>query len=187
MTSTQMDRTAKLACQALLSALVLSALQANAATKPTLSFSATPTTIRAGAATRVSWSSTNASHCIASGAWGGDLPASGTRSVVLYRSGTLYLTCKGDGGQAQKSVAITVSSTSPAPTTPAPTVTLSASPNSVASGGRTALTWSTSNATACVASGEWTGNRATAGSESSSPLSNATSNFTLTCSGPGGQ
>lgn len=168
-------------------ALSLTAVtMAQAANPPALTLSASPTTVKPGAATTVSWSSTNTTQCVASGAWAGTFPVSGTRNVVLYKAGTLYLTCKGASGQAQKNVAITVSGTT-APTTNAPSVTLSASPNSVAAGGRTALTWSSSNATSCVASGEWSGNRATAGSESSSALSNSSSNFTLTCNGSGGQ
>ena len=156
---------------------------AQAAVKPTLTMSASPTTIQPGAATRVTWSSTNATQCTASGAWGGTLPASGTRDVVLYKSGTLYLTCKGAGGQQQRNIPITVATS----TASAPTITLSATPTSVPTGAQTTLTWSTTNATSCTASGEWTGARATAGSESSSALSNATSQFTLTCSGSGGQ
>ncbi len=158
---------------------------ADAAVLPTLSLAATPTNVKAGTATTVAWSSTNATQCVASGAWGGTLPTAGSRNVVLYRTGTLYLTCKGAGGQAQKNSVVTVGSSVPKPS--APTVTLSASPNSVAAGGRTALTWSATNATSCTASGEWAGSRATAGNESSAALSNASSRFTLTCNGPGGQ
>lgn len=68
----------------------------------------------------------------------------------------------------------------------APLVSLSAAPTSVAAGGTTALTWSAANASACTASGAWSGTRATAGSANSAPLSGASA-FTLTCTGPGGQ
>ena len=175
-------------CATLLGAVacMLASAQSGAATAlPTLSFSATPTTITRGAMTRVTWSSTNATHCVASGAWGGTLRTSGTRDVVLYNSGILYLTCKGLGGQVQKNLPITVAGS--APPVRLPSITLSATPSSVPHGGRTALTWSSADATACVASGEWSGNRPTAGTESSSVLANPSSKFTLTCSGPGGQ
>jgi len=170
-------------------ALGLTALaSAQAATQPTATLTASPSRIAPGGATKVSWSSTNATQCVASGAWGGTLAVSGSRNVVLYKSGTLYLTCKGTGGQAQKQVAVTVAtSTTPPPSPNVPVVTLSAAPTTVAAGGRTALTWSTTNATSCTASGEWSGTRPTAGSESSAPLSNSRSPFTLTCTGPGGQ
>lgn len=71
------------------------------------------------------------------------------------------------------------------PPPPAPTLTLTAGAASVVSGGATTLTWSTTNATACTASGAWDGSRATSGTESTGALtSNAT--FTLSCSGAGG-
>ena len=72
-----------------------------------------------------------------------------------------------------------------APSPPAPTLTLTASPTSVASGATTSLTWSTTNATACTASGGWTGSRATSGTEASSAVT-ASTTFTLNCTGAGG-
>ena len=68
--------------------------------------------------------------------------------------------------------------------TPTPTVTLSASPTSITSGGTSMLTWSSTNATSCTASGSWTGTKATSGTETVSPLADAT--YTLTCTGTGG-
>lgn len=74
----------------------------------------------------------------------------------------------------------------PGPTpTPAPSATLSASPTTVTSGGSSSLSWSSSNSNSCVASGAWSGSKATSGSQT---LSNLTSSgtYTLTCSGGGG-
>jgi hypothetical protein len=68
---------------------------------------------------------------------------------------------------------------------PAPTVTLSASSSSVASGQTVTLTWSSSGATGCIASGGWSGTLGTSGSQVSAALSAATT-FTITCDGPGG-
>jgi hypothetical protein len=68
---------------------------------------------------------------------------------------------------------------------PAPTVTLSASPSSVASGQTVTLTWSSSGATGCLASGGWSGTLGMSGSQVSTALSAATT-FTITCNGPGG-
>jgi hypothetical protein len=67
----------------------------------------------------------------------------------------------------------------------APTVNLTASPSTAATGGSTNLSWTTTNATSCTASGAWNGGRPINGSESQGPLS-TTSTFTLTCTGPGG-
>ncbi|QQS15467.1 MAG: fibronectin type III domain-containing protein [Candidatus Moraniibacteriota bacterium] len=65
-----------------------------------------------------------------------------------------------------------------------PTVTLSANPTSIASGSSSVLTWSSTNATSCTASGSWSGTKSTSGTQSVSPTS--TSTYTLTCTGTGG-
>ncbi len=66
-----------------------------------------------------------------------------------------------------------------------PTASLSASPNSLPTGGTTTLSWSSLDATSCTATGAWSGNKATTGSESVGPL-NGTATYTLNCSGSGG-
>ena len=66
-----------------------------------------------------------------------------------------------------------------------PTVAISASPNNVAYRGGTTLTWSSTNATSCLALGGWTGSRESAGSASISNLA-ASTTYTLTCTGAGG-
>lgn len=72
------------------------------------------------------------------------------------------------------------------PPAPAPTVTIAANPTTVVAGASTTLTWSSTNATACTASGAWTGSRPISGSESQTPASAGTSAYTLTCTGSGG-
>ena len=69
--------------------------------------------------------------------------------------------------------------------TPAPTVSISASPTSITSGTASTLTWSSANATACTASGAWSGTKATSGSQSTGNLTTS-STFTLSCTGAGG-
>jgi len=66
------------------------------------------------------------------------------------------------------------------PVTPTPTVSLSASASSVVSGSSPTLTWSSSNASSCTASGGWTGSKATSGQQAVGPLT-ATTTFTLAC------
>ncbi len=66
-----------------------------------------------------------------------------------------------------------------------PIVTLSANPTTVDSGGTSTLTWSATNATLCTASGAWSGDKPTSGSEPTGAIT-AMSTFTLTCQGPGG-
>lgn len=67
-----------------------------------------------------------------------------------------------------------------------PTVTLTASPTSVAAGGATTLSWKTTNATSCTASGGTFTGSETTGSGSTSVAVSATTAYTLTCTGPGG-
>jgi hypothetical protein len=66
-----------------------------------------------------------------------------------------------------------------------PTVTLTASPTTVAAGGTSTLTWSSTGADGCAASGGWTGTKATSGSATVGPIQSATS-YQLTCLGAGG-
>jgi len=73
----------------------------------------------------------------------------------------------------------------PPPPPPVPTVSLSANPTSVAAGGSSTLSWSSTNATSCTASGAWSGAKTTSGSQSTGAL-NATSTYNLSCSGSGG-
>ena len=54
--------------------------------------------------------------------------------------------------------------TSPTPSpTPTPTVSFSANPTNIASGKVSVMTWSSTNATSCTASGGWTGTKAISG------------------------
>jgi hypothetical protein len=75
--------------------------------------------------------------------------------------------------------------TTAAPVPPVPTVSLSANPKTVASGGSSTLTWSSTNAASCSASGAWTGAKGTSGSEATGALTSP-GTFTLACTGAGG-
>ncbi len=75
--------------------------------------------------------------------------------------------------------------TAPPPPPPlAPTATLTAEPMTVAFSGTAALTWTSTGAETCMASGGWSGPRAPAGSEMSPTLTTETT-FGLSCAGPG--
>ncbi|TDJ69381.1 MAG: hypothetical protein E2O38_13690, partial [Proteobacteria bacterium] len=67
---------------------------------------------------------------------------------------------------------------------PAPTVQLTVTPQQVAYNGETILDWSSTNASSCVAAGDWAGTKNTSGSDTRGSLT-ATSTFILTCSGAG--
>jgi hypothetical protein len=141
------------------------------------SFSANPSTIKNGATTTLTWATSHADTCTASGGWSGSEPTSGSfLTGDLTKNTTFTLTCTSPGGSAQQSTTVTVSA-------PAPSVTLSASPQTVSSGGTTVLTWTSTNTTSCAAS--WTTSDATAGQQTSAALT-ATTTFSITCSNGAG-
>jgi hypothetical protein len=72
-----------------------------------------------------------------------------------------------------------------APTPAAPAVMLQSDAASVTPGSTVHLIWSTTAATACTASGGWSGSQPTSGTATSAPLNSATT-FTLSCTGAGG-
>jgi len=148
---------------------------------PTVTLAANPTSVASGGSTQLTWSSTNATSCTASGGWTGNKNTSGNQNISNLTTNTTFtLQCTGGGGTAQQSAMVTVVG---AP--PAPTVTLSANPTAVTAGGSSTLTWSSTNATSCVATGGWTGTKATSGNQSTGTL-NATTLFALACTGTGG-
>ena len=98
---------------------------------PTVALSASPTSLTSGQSSTLTWTSTNATSCTASGAWSGTEPLSGSLSTgALNQSSTYSLTCIGSGGSATASVTVTVNVTTgtsflsvtswprPAPATP---------------------------------------------------------------------
>ncbi|NND64538.1 MAG: hypothetical protein HKM24_01120, partial [Gammaproteobacteria bacterium] len=143
---------------------------------PTVSLTATPSTIDQGNASVISWTTTNANSCSASGAWSGSKDAKGgNESVSPMTTSTYILTCTGAGGSIADSVSVTVTSAQPLPT-----VSLVASPTTVDSGDSTTLTWASTDADSCIASNGWAGVKATSGSEVITSLT-TNSLFTLTC------
>jgi hypothetical protein len=77
---------------------------------PTVALSASPTSLTAGQSSTLTWSSTNATSCTASGAWSGSEPTSGSVSTgALNQNSTYSLSCTGAGGTATASTTVTVS------------------------------------------------------------------------------
>jgi hypothetical protein len=148
------------------------------ASPPTITISTVPTTITVGQSSTLTWSSTNATSCTASGAWSGAQATSGTvgESPTATGTSTYTLTCNGAGGSANASAALTVNAA-------APTVTLSISPTSITLGQSATLTWSSTNATSCTASGAWSGTQPTSGTLTVTPTAAGAESYTLSCSG----
>jgi hypothetical protein len=118
--------------------------------------------------------------------WANDptLP-SGTYQIEVYSSE------KGGGAQSL-SGPFSVVTVVPATLNPAPTVTLSANPTTIIAGKETTISWSSTYATACTASGGsssgngvgWAGNANTGQTVVQQP--SVTTTYTVTCTGAGG-
>lgn len=68
--------------------------------------------------------------------------------------------------------------------TPVPTVSISATPDIVALGGSSTLTWSSTNASTCTGTGGWNQNLASRGSMGVTPSN--TTQYNISCTGSGG-
>jgi hypothetical protein len=146
---------------------------------PTVTLTASPTTITEGQSTMLSWSSTNATSCSASGAWTGTQTVSGTMTETPTASGTATytLTCTDSGGSAMASANVTVNAVAP------PTVSIAVNPTSITVGQSATLTWSSTNASSCTASGAWTGTQPSSGTLQVTPAAASNNAYTLVCVG----
>src|SRR5581483_9329711 len=148
--------------------------------KPSVSFSATPSRITAGASATLDWSVTNAdSVTIDNGI--GSVPPSGQRSVTPSSTTTYTLTAIGSGGSTSAQTTITVDRSS----APPPTVTsFKANPATISPGQSTQLSWTTTNAdTVTIDNG--IGSQTASGQVTVTP--SATTTYTLVANGAGGQ
>ncbi len=140
-------------------------------------------TIPYNTAATLFWTSTNATSCSASGNWSGSKAVSGSQSTGNLTSNKTYtITCTGPGGTATDTVKANVQAT-------APTVNLKINNQNgtitIPYNTAATLFWTSTNATSCSASGNWSGSKAVSGSQSTGNLtSNKT--YTITCTGPGG-
>jgi serine protease len=149
---------------------------------PVTTLSISSTELVAGEVATITWSSTNATSCSASGSWDGTQATSGSTAFTITPAGsyTFSLSCSGSGGSSSKSVSVTA-------TVPVmPETTLSISASEVLTGAEFILTWSSTNATACSASDSWSGDQATSGTSSFTVAEAGSYQFSLSCSGLGG-
>ncbi|MEN9621878.1 MAG: hypothetical protein RLZZ67_312 [Candidatus Parcubacteria bacterium] len=137
-------------------------------------FSISPTTITSGNTALLTWSTANATLCVASGDWSGNQAVSGsfnigTQTVSSVTTKTYTIACGNSTGTSTQSVSLTIN---PAGTgNPGGTISLfNVSPNPVVSGNGATLSWGSSNATLCVASGAWSGNQNTSGTFAIAPV-----------------
>src|SRR3989344_3127608 len=142
-----------------------------------------PITIAYGTSATLSWVSTDADYCTASGAWSGNQDTNSSKSTgTLFSSKTYTITCYNTTGSDSDSVTVNVSGTQEED----PTVDLVANPTTVTSGNRATLSWTSSNADYCYASGgAWSGsNKPTNSSEQTNILTQtSTLGVTIICVG----
>jgi hypothetical protein len=160
---------------------------------PTATLSSNLATQTAGKSVMLTWSSTNATSCAASGGNPGDgwtgnaLATSGSLSVTESAAGpvTYTITCGAGGQTAQASTLVTWNAAV------GPTASLSSNLATQTTGKSVMLTWSSTNTSSCAASGGkpgdgWTGNAlATSGSLSVTESSTGPVTYTITCAGGG--
>ena len=148
---------------------------------PTVSLAATPPRITTAGSATLQWSTTDATSCVATGAWSGARPTSGSQAVSpTFGIHHYTLTCTGPTGTTAATTTLTVDQP-----LPGPIVSVTVAPAAINAGGSALLQWSSSNATSCTASGAWTGVQATSGTAAVSPAA-GNHGYTLSCTGPGG-
>lgn len=148
---------------------------------------ASQTTVAPGGNVLLSWSSAGAGSCILNPGGSTNTGSSGSKLISgLQQSTTFTVECSNNAGKSSASLRIGVSKVG---TAAQPLiVNFTASPTNLSSGGRTTLTWSTTNVAAngCALAPSPLSSTAANGSWQSSPLAQSVS-FTLTCKDAGGR
>lgn len=141
-----------------------------------------PSTAFVNQAFTLTWTSSNvvASQCDASGGWTGKVATNGSQSITVSAASTVKYTLTCDGVASSANVVVTV------PTAPPPAVTIDISPATVIAGQNATVTWSSTNANSCTASGAWSGAKSTSGNQQSIQSTAGTYTYTLSCTGDGG-
>jgi hypothetical protein len=159
---------------------------------PTATISINPTSVTVGQSFTVTWSSTNTLNCMGTGgipglAW---IPPYNSGSLTYmpttlgqYTFGVSCASIYSAQPNATAQAAVTV-------TAAAATATLTASPTAITKGQSTTLSWSSTNATSCSASGgppgtAWTGTQSTSGAMSDTPTAAGGFTYDITCVGAG--
>jgi hypothetical protein len=127
----------------------------------------------------LSWTSTNAASCSASGNWSGAQSTNGSQAYSNVGAGsyTYTITCTNPLGSASDSVSVNVLS--------APSVTVSAPVSMTAPASYTA-TWTSSNAVSCTGSNRFVGLTGLNGSKVETALPVGAYDYTVTCTNAAG-
>lgn len=122
----------------------------------------------------LSWTSTNAASCTASGSWSGSQQTNGSQVYSGIGAGTYTyaITCTNPSGSASDNVTVNV--------LPPPTVSVSAPAAMTAPASYTA-TWTSTNASSCTGSNRFNGISGLSGSKAESGLAVGSYDYTVTC------
>jgi sugar lactone lactonase YvrE len=149
---------------------------------PTVSLSLSDDVVAPGESAKIRWDVTDAQSCSASGApfSGAKNPTNGEETLSELTKGvkTFKLTCKGGGGTTISEAKLTVVAK--------PTLTFSATKTQIAENTGTLLKWKATDATSCVASDDWSGQKGLSGTAETGPLV-ADKIYTLRCVGLNGE
>ncbi len=147
---------------------------------PVVVLTADPAAISAGESSTLTWTSTDADTCTAEGVWTASHATSGTALVTPDATTTYRMECTNVTGVASDTatVRVTLPVSEPEPL-PDPTVTLTADPLSVDVGGSATLSWTSTDATQCIAPGGWTDVQGTSGT--APVVVDETTEYTLSC------
>lgn len=143
--------------------------------------SASPLSIAFDTDTTLRWSSDHVHDCQASGDWNGSLAEQGSMRISGLKTDSEFrIACEGDRESVQADVKVNVYEAG----IEVPLVSLSAQPLLVPDRGSTTLSWSSSGADICRASGSWSGSKARNGTEVIRQV-NQDSTFILSCTQAG--
>ena len=133
-----------------------------------------PLNVGAPGSYTLSWTSTNAAACTASGSWSGSQLTNGSQPYSSISAGayTYSITCTNPSGSASDSVTVNVLSP--------PTVNVSAPAAMTAPASYTA-TWSSTNASSCSGSSRFVGLSGLSGSKVETGLAAGNYDYTVTC------
>ena len=143
-----------------------------------------PVTQSAPGSYTLSWSSTNAASCTASGSWSGSKATSGSQAINNVSAGayTYTLTCTNPNGSASDSVTANIYAL--------PTVDVKVNnqndPLTFTEPASFTVTWSSANASSCQAEGNLPGPVGLSGSKPISGLLQGNYAYTVRCSNPAG-
>lgn len=138
--------------------------------------------IRPGTSASLRWTSTGAELCRARGTWDGTRALQGTFDTGPLAAGRYWygMMCRQGDTKVRDGITIVVRESAPASSAEELSVTLNASPQQLRSGESSTLSWSSTGATSCQASGDWGGSRSGSGSWGTGTLT-ASETYSLTC------